>query len=55
MVQLPEAHSHMVAILGNQRLNGKDTLIQPRTVVHTVHSCRDTFTTTTGVNVVVMT
>ena len=50
MVQLPGAHSYVVAIFGNQTY--LTALAQSYHSVHAVHSFRGTFTTTRGVNVV---
>ena len=50
MVQVPGAHSHVVAIFGNQTY--LTALAQSYHSVHAVHSFRDTFTITRGVNVV---
>ena len=52
MVQLPGAHSHVIAIFGNQTY--LTALAQSWHSGHAVHSFRGTFTITTGVNVVVI-
>ena len=49
MVQLPGAHSHVIAIFGNQTY--LTALAQSWHSGHAVHSFRGTFTITTGVNV----
>ena len=46
MVQLPGAHSHVVAIFGNQTY--LTALAQSYHSVHAVHSFRGTFTATRG-------
>ena len=50
MVQLPGAHSHVIAIFGNQTY--LTALAQRWHSGHAVHSFRGTVTITTGVNVV---
>ena len=50
MVQLPGAHSHVIAIFSNETY--LTALAQPWHSGPATHSFRGTFTTTTGVNVI---